>query len=210
MSDLHYTSLIEISASDVHKLKITDAYSLHRVVYSLFDDKRSDAEKSSSIGSGILFCEIAPSSSVRRVLVISDREPINDAPLSSMVTKAISPDLFGCECYRFDVVMNPTSRNSASKKLIPIKGAEAIKTWFIERTENNWGFACDVESVEARVLPVQKFVKDSMTVTNNAARITGVLRVVDKEKFQSSFYQGLGRGRAFGFGLLQIVPIKVS
>jgi CRISPR system Cascade subunit CasE len=49
-----------------------------------------------------------------------------------------------------------------------------------------------------------------MTVTNNAARITGVLRVVDKEKFQSSFYQGLSRGRAFGFGLLQIVPIKVS
>jgi len=32
--------------------------------------------------------------------------------------------------------------------------------------------------------------------------------VENRELFITSFRQGIGRGRAFGFGLLQIAPVK--
>ena len=40
-------SALHLSRSDVKALKITDAYSLHRVVYDLFDDIRTETEKKS-------------------------------------------------------------------------------------------------------------------------------------------------------------------
>jgi CRISPR system Cascade subunit CasE len=40
--------------------------------------------------------------------------------------------------------------------------------------------------------------------------LTGELEIVDRSLFIKSFQQGIGRGRAFGFGLLQIAPLKVS
>ena len=39
-----------------------------------------------------------------------------------------------------------------------------------------------------------------------SATLKGELRVTDLDYFRQSFLQGIGRGRAFGFGLLQIVP----
>ena len=46
-----------------------------------------------------------------------------------------------------------------------------------------------------------------MPVTISRAIITGALKVVDREKFRNSFYNGIGRERAFGCGLLQLAPI---
>ena len=48
--------------------------------------------------------------------------------------------------------------------------------------------------------------KSKHLITISRAVIQGVLKVTDKERFRQSFAAGLGRGRAFGCGLLQIVP----
>jgi len=55
-------------------------------------------------------------------------------------------------------------------------------------------------------MSVQTFKKDGQTVTHGSATLKGELQVTDREQFNQSFRQGIGRGRAFGFGLLQIVP----
>ena len=39
-----YTSVLRLDRAAVKALKVTDLYSLHRVVYSLFDDVRTEAE----------------------------------------------------------------------------------------------------------------------------------------------------------------------
>lgn len=49
----HYISALRLDAHACRQLKITDGYSLHRVVYSLFDDVRSDEQKQGSVASGI-------------------------------------------------------------------------------------------------------------------------------------------------------------
>ena len=52
--------------------------------------------------------------------------------------------------------------------------------------------------------------KGGQTVTQGQTNVQGRLEVIDKTKFIQSFQQGIGRGRAFGCGLLQIVPINKS
>jgi CRISPR system Cascade subunit CasE len=64
------------------------------------------------------------------------------------------------------------------------------------------------EHLQVEDITVKRFTeKNGREITQGQARILGRLRVINKEKFVQSFKQGIGRGRSFGCGLLQIVPI---
>ena len=54
------------------------------------------------------------------------------------------------------------------------------------------------------------FRKDNSKVTLSQADLRGTLEVTDKDIFSESFANGIGRGRAFGCGLLQIIPVSLS
>lgn len=68
-------SVLQLDRTAVQALRVTDAYSLHRVVYSLFDDVRSDAEKAASHASGILYADQGGDFQHRTILLLSDRPP---------------------------------------------------------------------------------------------------------------------------------------
>ena len=89
---------------------------------------------------------------------------------------------------------------------MPVRGQEAVIEWFIERVPQTWGFSVHSPSLQANNLCVMQFNKKGNQVTLGSATLQGGLTVIDREKFKHSFCQGIGRGRAFGFGLLQIVP----
>jgi CRISPR system Cascade subunit CasE len=119
------------------------------------------------------------------------------------------------EHYRFEVVINPTKREKlersetgkkVSGKIIALRKREEIATWFIEKAPH-WGFKVSPEHLEVREIEVKRFEKGGQTITQGQAKLIGRLTVTDKEKFVQSFQQGIGRGRAFGCGLLQIVPL---
>lgn len=71
----------------------------------------------------------------------------------------------------------------------------------------SWGFQVDDQRLQVDRLTVQSFNKGNHTLTHGSAVVQGVLKVLDQQRFQESFCRGIGRGRAFGFGLLQIVPL---
>lgn len=48
---------------------------------------------------------------------------------------------------------------------------------------------------------------DGRNVTLSKARIIGELAVTDRDRFIHSFTRGIGHGKAFGCGLLQIAPL---
>lgn len=48
-----YASVLRLDRAAVKALRVTDLYSLHRVVYGLFEDVRSEAQKQASEPSGI-------------------------------------------------------------------------------------------------------------------------------------------------------------
>lgn len=210
MSDVLFASVLHLSRHDCQALRLTDPYSLHRVVYSLFPDVRSGADKQASEASGIQFADLGGDARGRKVLLLSDRPPAAnvDGQYGEVNSRPLPAGFLGHRLYRFRVVINPTRRDNASKKLLPVKGREAIADWFMARAEASWGFIADPAALQVERVEVLRFKeKAQRDVTLAQAHITGVLRVADAETFRHSVANGIGRGRAFGCGLLQLAPI---
>ncbi len=199
-------SVLHLTRADVKVLKITDAYSLHRVVYSLFDDIRSESQKNQSVSSGILYADKGGDFHGRNILMLSNRQP--NAPIyGELSVKKMDDTFLEYSDYRFQVIVNPTKRDSKSRQLIPLRTREEIALWFISKAPQ-WGFDVSAAHLEVEGICVKQFTgKDGRQITQGQAKVLGRLRVSDKAKFVQSFTQGIGRGRAFGSGLLQIVPL---
>lgn len=208
MTDL-YLSELTLDRRAMQGLRITDAYSLHRVVYSLFHDWRSDAEKFTSLPSGIVFADRGGDLRGRHVLMLSDRPPLaTDIDGYGHVNSKPLPDsFFNHTRYRFQLIVNPTRRDARSHKLIPVRGREAIADWFCRRAPQNWGFTVAPASLQISRVEVQCFNnKARRPVTLAQAHLNGLLQVTDPVRFRHSVAAGIGRGRAFGCGLLQLAP----
>lgn len=202
-------SVLHLDRKAVQALKINDAYGLHKAVYSLFPDVRSAEEKQASKPSGFLYADQGGDYKSRKILLLSDREPMAqiDNQYGEVQSKIISPSFLQHDTYRFKAVVNPTCRDSASRKLVPIKGRDAIAQWFMERAQASWGFNVVPLQLQVDSTDVLSFKdKAQRQITLAQAQIQGVLQVADRQQFIQSFSQGIGRGRAFGCGLLQIVP----
>lgn len=202
--------VLHLDRRAVRALRITDPYSLHRVVYSLFEDVRSKGEKTGCTGSGIVYADQGGDFSGRKILLLCDRPPAAqvDGKYGRVESKVIPPDFLDAERYRFKTIVNPCRRDSASRKLVPVKGREQISRWFCERAGRSWGFEPLQEQLQVDRVEVLRFTgKNKYRITMARATLQGVLRVTDRETFTRSFSRGIGRGRAFGCGLLQIVPL---
>lgn len=204
---LAYASVLRLSRSDIKTLKITDAYSLHKQVYGLFDDIRSDAEKASSESSGILWADKGGDFHARQILMLSTRKPHQTPQFGEVESRVIKPDFVEHERYGFEVTLNPSKRNNKTRKIEAIRKREEIALWAIERARKSWGFDISPDHLQVQINPVLQFVKGAKTITHGSAHLKGELTVTDRAQFTQSFLQGIGRGKTFGFGLLQIVPL---
>ncbi|WP_058914445.1 type I-E CRISPR-associated protein Cas6/Cse3/CasE [Entomohabitans teleogrylli] len=202
----HYISVLRLDVSACRQLNITDGYSLHRVVYGLFDDIRSDEQKQSSVISGIQWVDKGGDARGRRVLILSNRPP-KEPNVGELETRTLPEGFLSSHHYRFTVCLNPTRRDRGTHKLIPILGRDAIGAWFCQRA-SGWGFHVDPLQVQVDAIKVMRFDAGAQkNVTLQQATLSGRLTVVDLRLFKRSFMSGIGRGRAFGCGLLQIVPL---
>jgi len=216
-------SVLNLSRRDIKTLRLTDPYSLHRVVYSLFEDVRTPSEKQASQASGILYADQGGDFQGRKVLILSNRPPStevflsnqqsfsnNNTPMESVheESKPLPAGYLDKDEYQFQVTVNPTKRDNVSRKLVPIRGRIAVAEWFKDRAEKNWGFQVITPHLQVNRIEVQRFQdKKSRPVTLGQAHLHGKLKVIDREQFQHSFTRGIGRGRSFGCGLLQLVPL---
>lgn len=201
-------TMLTLTRKDVNALRITDGYSLHRVVYSLFEDIRSEAEKQSSVPSGFLFADKGGDAKGRKILILSDREPMQPEH-GEVISRTVPDDFLQHRFYKFEVTINPTRKDNKSGKRMSIKTCEEVAAWFGGKSLGSWGFIVDPSRLDVRMLPVMHFNKDGdRPVTHGAAYVSGMLRVENHDLFIESFRKGIGRGRAFGFGLLQIEPLK--
>lgn len=206
-------SVLHLDRAAIHALRITDPYSLHRVVYGLYPDVRDEAAKAAGQSSGILWADQGGDIRGRKILLLADRAPAEqtEGGHGHVQSRAIADGFMGHERYRFKVIVNPTLRDSASGKLVPVKGREAVAAWFAERGPASWGFAVKPDVLQVERIDVLQFKdKAQRPVTLAQAHVSGQLQVTDRTQFQNSFAKGIGRGRSFGCGLLQIVPLLDS
>ncbi len=216
---MHYLSQYQLSVSDARRLRLTDAYSMHRIVYGLFDDVRGGETNKAS---GILFADKgmklggAPRQNMRTVLILSDRQP-REPDYGNIQTKPLPDSYLLADQYVFELVINPVRRKRISDKrgpIIPITGKPAVRQWFLEKSPG-WGFETHEPSLQVVDIKVEQFLHKNgdgdtasiAQVTIAQATITGALHVTDRNAFIKSAYYGIGRAKAFGCGLLQITPI---
>ncbi len=212
-------SVLHLSRHDIKALKLnkpnTFDYQLHKVVYQLFDDIRSEEQKHQSVSSGFLYTDKGGDFNGRQILMLSNRQP-HLPEYGEISSKKIASNFLDYPDYRFEVIVNPVKcgpiriNNQGKKqkgKIIPLKTREEITQWFIDKSANNWGFETYSKNLEVREIEVKQFKKGKHDITQAQAQVVGCLTVTDKHKFINSFQHGIGRGRAFGCGLLQIVPL---
>lgn len=194
-------SLYRLARKDSIQLRLTDSYSIHRAVYDLFDPVRIAGEQDHS---GILYADKGEEHQERRILILSNRFPRTPS-CGILETRNIQDSYLDFPSYRFEIVINPVRRNAQTRKLIPVRGSGAVARWFVDKS-SSWGFTVEEKNLQLVEVFVDNFFKKGVKVTLGKARLTGVLHVSDRQQFLQSFYRGIGRGRAFGCGLLQLVP----
>jgi len=192
-------SILRLQRQDIKRLgNDVDVYGIHKLVYNLFPGEKRN----------FLFLDKAGRYDERTILIISLEKPI-ESNLGLLQSKVIPEHFLDHPNYAFEVRMNPVTRRSDNRKTIPITGEDSLKSWFIKK-QDSWGIEILTDKLEVFDTGLQKFNKGENTIYHNKATFRGILTVKNKDLFRTSFENGLGRGKAFGFGLLQLVPIKMK
>jgi CRISPR system Cascade subunit CasE len=192
-------SILTLSRFDCKTLKITDPYSVHRVIYSLFP-------KVDGLERDFLFADKGGSFNERKILILSKRPPLQPE-YGTIESKDIPESFLSRDIYGFEIRLNPVKREKTGGKIFPIRGRENLLEWFCSKSES-WGFTTCRESLQIQSSGIQSFEKQDGMVTQNMAAFIGKLKVSDRPRFIRSFEEGIGRGKSFGFGLLELLPLR--
>lgn len=200
---LHATQLILTPMAQV-RLKITDPYSIHRVVMDLFPRRYDD--QGMEFPSNIQWVDCGERIFGREIRILSKVSPNIQEIKNSIIddvrvtTNPIPESFFDKECYRFSLVANPFVCKLGGKR-VPIMDELGIGGWIESKAEKS-GFMIIEKEID-KIRPLI-FNKGKNKITLHTARISGVLRVQDKDKFLEAVERGIGKGRAWGLGLMQL------
>lgn len=190
--------MYSLSRNDCKALGVKDVYSIHKAVYTLFPEE--DGKKRD-----FLFVDKGGAWEERQILIVSNRLPLQPQ-FGKLQSKEIPATYLDYEHYGFEVKVNPVIRLGSTKKHVPVKGREELRKWFTSKSVG-YGFSIEEDSMQVNHTGVIQFAKEGVNCTYNTATFIGRLRVLDKQLFRESFIYGIGRGKAFGFGLLQLIPL---
>lgn len=121
---------------------------------------------------------------------------------------------------KFRLMANPTKKidtksrpegNRRNGKRIPV-AHDKLKDWLTCKGEEG-GFKFGVEdvSVQSGYIYFDKAKRDDDKPQKGrllSARFDGVLEITNADSFRETLCRGIGPGKAFGFGLLSIAPVK--
>lgn len=177
------------------KLGIRDEYGLHKLVYSLFPGNFRD----------FLFYDEPQAKYGKSILILSHTQPLLPQ-FGKLESKHIPDSYLDWNEYAFQVMIN-TCKRSKEGKLVPITSQENVIEWFKSK-QSSWGFAVKEESFEVFDCGAAIIAKGKTNITLSKACFRGVLIVTDRDAFKHSFEKGIGKGKSFGFGLLQLKKIN--
>lgn len=160
------------------------------------------------------------------LLVVSANKPNLDALESYGVTgsaKTKNYDNFlnklqKNEVLRFKLVANPTLKKAIKGKnqgrVIPVQ-PNKINDWILNK-QDQFGFEIEKDTTMNYKLEVTNkgktllyHKKDNRRRGVLLSKVTyeGILKITDPEKFKLALVGGIGREKAYGFGLLTVVPL---
>ena len=202
----HYITQIDLTPNVVKEQKITDTYSLHRVVYDQFDLTGSCEE----VQRQAPLWTVSNGDVVKKLIILSSIEPRNvesEAVMQARSVKEMPEDLLDHSDYLFKITVNPVLvRRNEKLKVIPIKDVTEIKKWFVNKCLKN-GMEVNCSSLDLISKKADIFKANNIKNVINKCVVQGQLKVIDPEKFRYAIFNGIGRSKTFGCGLMQVLPI---
>jgi CRISPR system Cascade subunit CasE len=227
MSEYLFSRVIpraDIGWSQVEKFARLDSYGQHQAVWQLFD-LPSTTERT---GTAFLFRH-EWQGNLPAFYILSRTAPQDSVGLWSIQSKPYAPRLESGDRLHFMLRVNPVvTRNGKRhdvvmdakqrlrwKELHPEErpalntlAYEAGTAWLADRTGKH-GFAVDpanllVDGYRTRTV----HHRGRTTICFSTLDFSGVLTVVDTEKFLSTLYRGIGPAKGFGCGLLLVKRIS--
>ena len=202
----HYITQIDLTPNVVKEQKITDTYSLHRVVYDQFDLTGSCEEGQRQAP----LWTVSNGDVVKKRIILSSIEPRNvesEAVMQARSVKEMPEDLLEHSDYLFKITVNPVLvRRNEKLKVIPIKDVTEIKKWFVNKCLKN-GMEVNCSSLDLISKKADIFKANNIKNVINKCVVQGQLKVIDPEKFRYAIFNGIGRSKTFGCGLMQVLPI---
>jgi CRISPR system Cascade subunit CasE len=153
-----------------------------------------------------------------RLLIVSAVKPVqpewcqDDA--GCWETKEIPEEYFGRRRYAFQLRANPTKKvtklsvdgkPTKNGKRTPLCQRGELVAW-LKRKGEDGGFEIEESSLRTVCRGPEYFSKRGERGVHHTVDFQGVLAVTDGARFHRTFTLGVGPAKAFGFGLLVIVP----
>lgn len=216
-----YLSRVKIDAYNRRNLRdLTHLGAYHAWVEDSFPDEREDIKDNRTRK----LWRVDQINGESYLLVLSKTKPDLDrlekyGVESSAETKSYDKLLDSIEVgmkARFKVNLNTVKSICDDKKhikrgrLVPVRLDELYK-FFLDRTEKN-GFSVKEGEFDITSKGEKLFIKKDANEGKNtrvnlvSATYEGILTVTDVDKFKEALVNGIGRKKAYGFGLLTIIP----
>jgi CRISPR system Cascade subunit CasE len=194
------------------EIDLVDSYAWHKKSWDCFpgdpDGKRDFLIRLDSIGKAF------------HLWVLSAKKPICPAWCAPemFVVKEIAPSFLEHRFYCFDLRANPTKRvaqGAMQGKRVALFKPDDLRAW-LDRKGQMGGFRI-VEEKPLEIGPMAKgffrkeYKEDQRECqgVHGGVQFRGVLEVTDVEIFKKLYHQGVGSGKAFGYGLLLLAPTSL-
>jgi CRISPR system Cascade subunit CasE len=186
-----------------------DSYAWHKRIWEAFPNQ-PEAERN-------FLTRLDDTGQHFRLLILSQEPPTRPdwCPSDSWQSKVIEETFFQQSTYQFSLLANPTSKkvvrneDGTRKKngqRIALSKYEDLIEW-IERKATQHGFRVELDSLRTVPRPRQQFLKKGNNGTHTTTEFTGTLHVNDPIIFRQAAVNGIGSAKAFGFGMLCLVPV---
>ncbi|ASO21823.1 CRISPR system Cascade subunit CasE [Actinoalloteichus hoggarensis] len=194
------------SRADLH-----DFVGLHRTVMSLFPAKLGDTPRRQAgalfrVDSGPAGDQLLVQSSLRPEPA---RLPPDYGTLRTTELTTLLDTLENTMVVHYRLVANTSKRLAKDTdrhrrgQLVSLKGEEILDWWHRRSAEHGLALA----SVEATAVTAPRS-RDRAAIRHARTRFQGVATVVDAERLRDAVLSGIGRARAYGCGLLSVVPAR--
>ncbi|HSH39139.1 MAG TPA: type I-E CRISPR-associated protein Cas6/Cse3/CasE [Chthoniobacterales bacterium] len=197
----------------VRLLHIRDSYDWHQRTWQAFQGRNGQRRD--------FLSRVDETDEGYRLLIVSPTAPTKPdwCPTDCFQTKPIPDDFFSAGGFRFSLLANPTRKVRGDKegartkngRRLPITKREELIAW-IQRKGTSGGFDVTDPDKTLRTIPRPRsyFEKNGAHGVHYAVEFQGQLKVTDPAAFRSTFTNGIGSAKAFGFGLLALAPLSAS
>lgn len=109
--------------------------------------------------------------------------------------------------YRFRLTANPTRKNVHDGKVYPHVTIEQQKKWLLDKAETS-GFSLSDVDFDVVSRDHATLYKGRKRIRLSRVSFEGVLEISDLNKFKETLIHGIGREKAYGMGLLTVIPLS--